>query len=144
MNTNGLCGELYAESLANLFAIHLLRHYCAVSPMRVYEGGLSAKKLQCALEFIQANLAGQLSLEAIAAELSMSQYHFCKLFKQSIGVSPWQYVIWQRVERAKMLLKNREMAIADVALACGFSNQTHLNKQFQKWVGLTPNAYRMG
>lgn len=142
MNNNKLGGKLYAESLANLFAIHLLRHYCVFQPtLQEYQGGLSAPKLQRALDFIHAHLDTQLSLDAIATEVNMSSYYFCKLFKQSMGVSPWKYVIEQRVERAKELLR-REIAIADIALLCGFSNQTHLNKHFKKCVGVTPNTYR--
>ena len=59
-----------------------------------------------------------------------------------MGVSPWQYVIEQRVERAKELLKNSELAIFEVALACGFSNQSHLHKHFRKATGIAPNRYR--
>ncbi|MGC1394377.1 MAG: AraC family transcriptional regulator [Coleofasciculaceae cyanobacterium] len=86
----------------------------------------------------------ELSLETIASELNLSHYYFCSLFKQSIGISPWQYVIKQRVERAKQLLKNSEVAISEVALACGFANQSHLNKHFRKLTGIAPNCYRRG
>lgn len=138
-------GKMYGDSIANLFAIHLLRNYCTTpATIRTYEGGLSKFQLKCALDYIHANLDNQLSLETIASELSLSHYYFCSLFKQSTGVSPWQYVIRQRVERAKQLLKNSELAISEVALACGFSNQSHLNKHFNKLTGITPNRYRRG
>lgn len=145
MTTNGLGGKLYTESLANLFAIHLLRNYCTTpATIRTYEGGLSKFQLKPALDYIKDNLNNELSLETIASELNLSHYYFCSLFKQSIGVSPWQYVIKQRVERAKQLLKNSELAISEVALACGFSNQSHLNKHFSKATGIAPNRYRRG
>ncbi|NJO43692.1 MAG: helix-turn-helix transcriptional regulator [Cyanobacteria bacterium CRU_2_1] len=72
----------------------------------------------------------------------MSVYYFCELFKQSIGVAPYQYVLQQRVERAKQLLKDEKRAIVDIALECGFANQTHLNKHFRKLTGMTPKSYR--
>ena len=145
MTTNGLGGRLYTESLANLLGIHLLRHYCTTpATVRTYKGGLSDFQLKSAIDYIRAHLDAQLSLENIAAELNLSHYYFCALFKQSMGVSPWQYVIGQRVERAKELLKNRELSIAEVALACGFSNQSHLNKHFRSATGIAPGIYRRG
>jgi AraC family transcriptional regulator len=81
-------------------------------------------------------------LEAIAQHLNMSVYYFCDLFKQSVGIAPYKYVLQQRVERAKLLLKDEERAIVDIALECGFANQTHLNKHFRKFTGMTPKDYR--
>jgi AraC family transcriptional regulator len=85
-----------------------------------------------------------LTLEAIAQHLNMSVYHFCDLFKQSVGIAPYKYVLQQRVERAKLLLKDKERAIVDIALECGFANQTHLNRHFRKFTGITPKTYRNG
>jgi AraC family transcriptional regulator len=143
MQNTGLGGRLYSESLSNLFLIHLLRHYCAFGPkLKQYQGGLPKYKLQQAIDYIQANLDQKLSLEAIAQHLNMSVYYFCELFKQSVGIAPYKYVLQQRVERAKLLLKDEERAIVDIALECGFANQTHLNKHFRKFTGITPKAYR--
>lgn len=145
MQNTGLGGQLYSESLANLFLIHLLRHYCAFEPkLQQYQGGLPKYKLQQAIDYIQANLDQKLSLEAIAQHLNMSVYYFCELFKQSVGIAPYKYVLQQRVERAKQLLKNRERAIVDIALECGFANQTHLNRHFRNFTGMTPKTYRNG
>ena len=82
-------------------------------------------------------------LEAIAQQLNISQYHFCDLFKQSMKIAPYQYVMQQRIERAKQLLgRHREMAIVDIALRCGFANQPHFHRHFRKYTGITPKAYR--
>jgi AraC family transcriptional regulator len=59
-----------------------------------------------------------------------------------VGIAPYKYVLQQRVERAKQLLKDEERAIVDIALECGFANQTHLNKHFRKFTGMTPKGYR--
>jgi AraC family transcriptional regulator len=145
IQTGGLGGLIYAESLANLFLIHLLRHYCTFEPkLKQYQGGLPAYKLRQAIDYIQAHLDDKLTLEAIAQELNMSVYHFCDLFKQSVGIAPYKYVLQQRVERAKLLLKDEERAIVDIALECGFANQTHLNKHFRSFTGITPKTYRDG
>ncbi|WP_411813383.1 helix-turn-helix transcriptional regulator [Chlorogloeopsis sp. ULAP02] len=81
-------------------------------------------------------------MEAIAQHLNMSVYYFCQLFTQSMGIPPYKYVLQQRVERAKQLLKDGNRAIVDIALECGFANQTHLNKHFRKLTGTTPKVYR--
>jgi AraC family transcriptional regulator len=139
----GTCDRVYAETLLTSLSVHLLRHYCVFEPkLKQYQSGLPKYKLQQAIDYIQANLDQKLSLEAIAQHLNMSVYYFCDLFKQSIGIAPYKYVLQQRVERAKRLLKDEERAIVDIAFECGFANQTHLNKHFRKLTGTTPKSYR--
>lgn len=136
-------GQIYGESLTNALSVHLLKHYCNRTPrIQAYSNGLPSHKLRRVLDYIHSNLEKPLSLESIAAEIGMSQYYFCSLFKQSIGIPPWQYVIQQRVDRAKALLKTSELSILDVSLLSGFANQTHLNKHFHKLVGVTPKTYQ--
>jgi len=136
-------GRLYEESLATAVAVHLLRRYCNRKPkIKSYSNGLPSSKLRSALDYIQDNLDQSLSLKEIARQVGISRFHFCSLFKQSVGVSPWQYVIERRIERAKELLKTSEMSLSEIALLCGFANQNHLNKHFRKLVGMTPKAYQ--
>jgi AraC family transcriptional regulator len=143
MQNNALGGELYSESLAHLFNIHLLRNYCTSTPvLRSYSGGLSTKKLQRAINYIQAHLNEKLSLEAIATELNLRIHYFCELFTQSTGIPPYKYVLQQRVDRAKQLLNNPQKSISEIALDCGFANQSHLNRHFTKLTGISPKKYR--
>ncbi len=135
--------KLYTESLANLFFIHLLRNYCTfTAKLRQYKDGLSPRKLQQAINYIQDNLAEDISLEAIAKELNMSRYHFSRLFSQSMGTAPYQYAIQQRVEKAKQLLKQKDLSMVEIALECGFSSQSAFSRTFSKCVGTTPRKYR--
>lgn len=140
LETNGSSNCLYAESATTFLAAHLLRNYSARKhSIPEYEGGLTQHKLKQAKDFIQAHLE-EISLEAIANHLGMSRYHFCRLFKQSVGISPHQYVIQQRVERAKQLLLQGKMSLAEIAIACGFSHQSHLNRHFKRLTGVTPKT----
>lgn len=143
IHQNGPGEEFYRESLANLLALHLLRHHCTFKACpKTYQGGLSPSHLKRAIAYIQANMDHQLKLKDIALELNLSLYHFCKLFKQSMGIPPYHYVLQQRVEHAQQLLKNPELTIADIAYQCGFAHQTHLTRHFRKLVGKTPKEYR--
>jgi AraC family transcriptional regulator len=136
--------QLYVESLANLFCIHLLRHYCSRQPqLRDYEKGLAPYQLNQVKEFIQAHLNEDVRLTDLASTVSMSRYYFIKLFKQSTGLTPYQYLMQQRIQRAKERLRqHRGIAIAEIALQCGFANQSHFTRLFRQMVGTTPRNYR--
>lgn len=137
--------RLYIDSLANILAINLLRQY-ATTQARLpdYDGGLPQRQLLQVLDFIDVHLSQNIKLADLAQLLDMSQYHFSRLFKQSLGVSPYQYLLQQRVERAKYLLKQTDRFITDIALDCGFNSHSHLSKQFRQLTGVTPKAYRTG
>lgn len=134
--------QLYLESLANILAIHLLRHYCAFKPVFREYAGLAPYKLRQILDYIDAYLDTNLSLEVMANLVGISRCYFADQFKQSMGISPHRYVNQQRVEKAKQLLRQRQLPIAQLAIECGFASQSHLNKVFRKLTGVTPKAYR--
>lgn len=141
--TDGHGIRLYVESATAFLAAYLLRHYCTrEQPLKTYVSGLPKYKLKQAIEYINQHLSEEISLDKIAQHLDMSQYYFCHLFKQSMGISPYQYVLRQRIEKAKQLLKKQKLTITHVALECGFANQTHFTKHFRKLMGITPKAYR--
>lgn len=136
-----LGNRLYAESLANALAVHLIREYSTIQKtVRHYSGGLSKAKLQQAIAYIQEHLNQGLSLDKIATEVSISAYHFSRLFKQSTGLAPHQYQIRCQVERAKELLQAGEMTIADIATQVGFYDQSHLSRHFKRIVGVSPKV----
>ncbi len=135
--------RLYTESMATTLAVHLLRHYSLRQPpIQQFAGGLPKYKLQQILDYIDEHLAEDLSLEVMAALVDMSLHYFCRLFKQSTGMSPHKYLTQQRIERAKQLLKLQNAAIADIAIQCGFANQGHFTKSFRQLTGMTPKVYR--
>ena len=138
-----LSNRLYIDSLSNILAVNLLRQHTTTRPhLPIYEGGLPPRQLRQVLDYIDAHLDQEIKLPNLARLLDMSQFHFSRLFKQSLGISPYQYLLQQRVERAKQLLKNTDRLITDIAFACGFNSHSHLSKQFKQLTGMTPKAYR--
>ena len=143
LKQENLGGKLYIESLANVLAVHLLRQYAAPKlRFSIYKGGLPERQLLQVLEYINEHLNQDIKLADLAALLDISQFHFSHLFKQSVGTSPYQYLLQQRVERAKQLLKQTDQSIMEIAFLCGFNSHSHLSKQFRQLTGITPTAYR--
>jgi AraC family transcriptional regulator len=143
LGSNQFGSRLFADSLTTALSIHLLRNYSAWQPLlQAQTQGLTQRKLQQAIAYINDHLTENLSLTAIAHELDMSQYYFSRLFKQSMGVSPYQYVMKQRIERAKYLLRTTPLSVEAIARQVGFSNQNQLTVQFRRFIGTTPSNYR--
>ena len=110
---------------------------CARSP-----GGLGAWKLKQVISYIEDNLESELSLAEIASVAGVSVSHLKTLFRQSTGMPVHQYVLRRRVERAKLLLQDRSLSIAQVAFAAGFAHQSHLARHMRKILGMTPAVVR--
>ncbi|WP_341526844.1 AraC family transcriptional regulator [Nostoc sp. UHCC 0302] len=145
LESDGMGSLIYIESLATTLCIHLLRHYCAFSETSAKlskDKGLSRTKLRQAISYIHENLEKELSLVEIADVVGMSMYHFSRLFKQSIGFAPHQYVLNCRIEKAKKLLSRTEITIEQICQQVGFHNQSHFTNVFRKLIGITPKAYR--
>lgn len=99
-------------------------------------------RLPEALAYIDAHLGERLTLPSIAGTVGSSAYHFAHAFKRSVGIAPHQYVMQRRLDRAKELLENTDLPIAEVALAVGCANQSHFSALFHKATGVTPLSYR--
>jgi AraC family transcriptional regulator len=137
-------GRLYADSLAKVLAMQLIRRYSYFKELRTSRGGMAPRKLRKAIEFINNNLDEEqaVGLAAVADEVQMSYSHFARAFKQSMGVSPNVYMTELRIERAKKLLSETDLRIADIALRAGFASQSHFTSTFRKLVWTTPKAFR--
>jgi len=146
MENGGLGGRLYAESLATVLALHLLRNHSSLgrgSRQKVgREGGFSKRTLRQATDYINDNLSRKLTLAEIAGAAHMSPDHFARSFKTATGLTPHQYVIYRRVERAKTLLSDTDLTVAEVAAAVGFSNPSHLAHHVRRLLGVSPVALR--
>lgn len=135
---------LYAETAATLLSLHLLRHNAGLAPVRPQpvRGGLAPYVLRRVTELIEFRLGEDISLSELAGLADLSVSHFCRAFKVSTGRSPHQWRAERRIERAKEMLCYDRMTIAEIALACGFSSQSHFGSVFISSVGVSPAAWR--
>lgn len=137
--------HVYVSSLANLIALHLIRNYSAFSNRRQAIDGkhhFADRKFSQVATYIESHLDRPLKLADVAKVAGLSPHHFGRLFKQSTGFSPRQYIIRQRVQKARQLLLNSELSLADISIECGFHSQSHFGKSFKDLMGLTPGHYR--
>lgn len=147
MESGGDRGALYHDSLTVALATHLLFRYGTQPPGRLpveeAEGmGLGRERLRRVLDYIEAHLIEDLRLSDLAQIAGLSTYHFSRLFKQAVGIAPGQYVLQQRIERAKRLLKQPSVSVQQVAKDCGFGSASYFARQFRKAVGVTPKAFQ--
>jgi AraC family transcriptional regulator len=106
------------------------------------QGGLAGWQANRTLAYIEANLASKLEISDLANVVALSKSHFSRSFKHSVGLPPMEYVVVRRVERAKALIQSTRESLAEVALACGFADQAHLNRRFRDIVGISPGRWR--
>jgi AraC-like DNA-binding protein len=105
-------------------------------------GGLAPWQERRAKEILTANLAGNIGLKGLAQECGLSVSHFSRAFRHSTGVAPHQWLLERRVDVAKPLLRNRQVPLSEVALVCGFSDQSHFTRVFTRLVGRSPGTWR--
>ncbi len=140
--TGGIGSHLLVDSLKTALAIHLLRNYCTTRPaLSSYADGLSQPTLALVTDYINAHLHHTLTLDEIATIAQLSPYHFLRLFKQRKGLTPHQYILQCRIDKAKHLLQHSQLSIAEIAARVGFSDQSHLTRYFKRIVGVTPKQF---
>jgi len=136
-------GPLYGESLGVALAHYLIRRYSTRAPREFkYEGGIPTVRLNRVLDFMRGNCAKEMRLWELAQLAGMSPHYFCELFKKSTGLSPHQYSLRCRIDRAKMFLRSAQFTISQIAKATGFADQSHFTKVFRRIVGVTPTQFR--
>ena len=135
--------RLYGEALISALCAHLLWRYTNQKPSSDRGKKLSSGQLTQAIEYINDNLhSSKLTLSEIAVQINISKYHFCRLFAQTMNISPHQYIIRQRVKLAMQLLAQGKSAVGTAQL-CGFPHYTSLNRAFRKHLGISPKAYQV-
>ena len=136
-------GQLFLDSVEQALAValvngHGVRHCSA----QAYRGGLTPARLRRVTELVHAKIEEELTLQEMAECAGLSTAYFCEAFRKSTGETPHQFLLRQRVERAKEMLREAEMRVLDVAVACGFKTQQHFARVFRRVCGASPTAYR--
>jgi AraC family transcriptional regulator len=137
----GPLSRLFVESLCCEIAVRSLRICTRRAPMRI-SSGLVPRRLRLVKDYIEANLSNSITLADLAAIANVSCSHFSRAFRASTGIGAHRYIVRQRIEQAKQLLTEGKMSIAEIALAAGFGNQSHLTTRFRREVGTTPARFR--
>jgi AraC-like DNA-binding protein len=136
--------ELFVGHVAMALNAHFLRRYAGSQPRnRSYRSGLAPWQLRTAKALIRANLDGEISLARIASECGVSTAHFARAFRISTGTPPHRWLMTQRIEQSKALLINSQLSLTEIAIKCGFADQSHLTRVFSTAVGTTPGRWRL-
>jgi AraC family transcriptional regulator len=143
LKSGELCCHLYVDHLIAALSIHLIRKYSVKNQSLRDPHGLSKSKLQQSIAYIDDHLTENLSLKDISNVVGMSPFYFTNLFKQSTGMTAYQYVIYHRIERAKQLLRTQELSIAEVSEQVGFMSQSHFTNVFRKHTNRSPTMYQL-
>lgn len=139
-----VAGKLYAETAAQMLAVHLLRHYVQIDhPRKEETPRLTQQQVNWVREYVQHHLDQDLSLAELAQQSGFSPFHFARLFRQMTGESPHQYVINRRLETAQRLLKETDLPLSQIALMTGFSSRSHFTRTITRHLGQPPRQYRL-
>jgi AraC family transcriptional regulator len=140
-----LGGSLFSESVAIALSVHIASHYSAEKPLlESYRGGLSRSNLNRVREYIDAHMGNRLELGELASVAGLNLFHFARAFRQSTGQPPHQYVVRQRIERAKQILRDPLSTVLEASARTGFVDQSHFSKVFRRIVGVSPSEFRAG
>lgn len=138
-------GPLFGQSLGVALAHYLIRRHAVHKvPAHEYQNGMPRARLNRVTDFMRQNCTREIRLWELADLAGMSPHYFCELFKKSTGVTPYQFLLRCRMERAKQLMRSPQLNIRQIAEATGFTNQSHFGKVFRRFVGVTPMQFRAG
>ena len=136
-------GRLFLDSVEQALAVALVNGYALRHrSVQTYRGGLGSGRLRRIKEFVDAKMEDDLTLCEMAQSVELSTAHFSRMFRKSTGESPHQFLLRQRVERAKEMLRSADARVMDVAVACGFKTQQHFAQAFRHMCGASPTGYR--
>ena len=136
-------GRLFLDSVEQAIAMALVSgHAIGLRPVQMYRSGLGSARLRRVKEFVDARMEDDLSLDDMARSVDLSTAHFARMFRKSTGETPHQFVLRQKIERARVMLRSPNARILDVAITCGFKTQQHFAQVFRDVCGVSPTEYR--
>jgi AraC family transcriptional regulator len=135
--------RLFVDHISLAVGIHVSQTYGGMQPAaRPASGGLAPWQERRAKDILSANLDGSVPLKEVARECRLSVSHFSRAFRRTIGVAPHNWLLTRRIEVAQEKLRHTPLSLTEVALACGFADQSHLTRVFTRMVGVSPGAWR--
>lgn len=139
----GVGSSLLVESLSCQLAVQILRRHAHVLFHESHtHDGLTFRQERTVRDYIHEHLGENITLDVLASSVALSRYHFARRFRASTGTTPHEYVLQQRVAKARTLLTRTNYPLLDIAVACGFADQSHFNRVFKKHTGVPPGHYR--
>lgn len=141
-NTGAVPDPSFLEAFARLIGTHILRRYVLSEGLAAAPPGLSPQQRARLDAYIRATLPEPIVIEALAEACGLSHYQLLRLIKRSTGDTPQHYVLTQRIELARKMLRESELPLTEIALALGFSSQSHFSNTFKAFTQTTPKAYR--
>lgn len=136
------CQKLIVDALSAAVAAHLLRRYNSSAVDEPSQTRALGKLEMARLSsFIEDNLDQSISLDDLANQVNVSRFHFCRIFKQSTGMTASSYIEQCRIRRAKVLIVETNLPLAEISLVSGFADQSHFTRRFHFHVGCTPAIY---
>jgi AraC family transcriptional regulator len=134
--------RLLTSSLAHEMLSHTLLSQVGARDGLRLKGGLAAHQRRLLVDYIDHHLEDSISLGQLAGMCALSEYHFARMFRQSFGLPPHQYLLARRLSRAQTLLRSCALPLAEIAWLCGFSSASHFSQRFRQAMGATPGEYR--
>ena len=136
-------GGICTESLVASIGVCIAQRYSVGCPrMIIRNPGIPRGWLNRVFALVEEKLADNIRLMELAEAAGMSMFHFARMFKQSTGQSPYQYVVTRRMDTAKQLLRNQAMSVLEVSVRTGFVDQRHFTKVFRRKIGVSPAEFR--
>jgi len=136
--------RLYLETLAIDIATLLMRRYSTrgLSEACSSKSGLAHNQACRIIEYMEANLERPITIRELASVVGLSPHHFLRMFKRTLGLTPYQYLLERRIERAKEMLRDLTASLSEIGLSTGFCNQSHFTCAFHRVVGATPAEFQ--
>jgi AraC family transcriptional regulator len=145
LRRRGIGHEVVLDALVDHILVHLFRHHLLVRrnlDLEFSRFGFVDRRLRRAIEFIHAHSDEDVRLKDMARAAFLSAFHFARLFKRLVGMTPHAYLMGVRLEKAARLLVTTDLSMLEISRRVGYASQSHFAKAFKAWTGLTPREYR--
>jgi AraC-like DNA-binding protein len=135
--------RFFVDHVLHALHCHFVCTYGGIALVaRPRRGGLTALQMRKATEFLDTHLDGNVDLQQVAAVCDLSLSHFARAFRQTYGKPPYRWLIERRIDKARELLMNTRLPLSDIAVRCGFTDQSGFNRSFKRMYGITPGIWR--